>query len=109
MSRKKANKKVIELLKVFGADLRKKREVTHWFYFKEREDLERFEIYAFEIGFQTMQKELRKRKERDELLLIIYRIEDINIDSIDFDTSEFFQLAEKFNGIYDGWETSMEI
>ena len=71
--------------------------------------MERFETCAFEIGFQTMQKELRKRKERDELLLIIYRIEDINIDSIDFDTSEFFQLAEKFNGIYDGWETSMEI
>ena len=56
-----------------------------------------------------MQKELRKRKGRDQLLLIIYRIEDITIDSIDFDTSEFFQLAEKFSGTYDGWETSMEI
>jgi regulator of RNase E activity RraB len=109
MSRKKANKKIFEILEFFGADLRKKREVTHWFYFKNREDLKKFEKYAFEIGFKTMHKDLRKEKGQNELLLIIYRIEDINIDSIDFDTSEFFQLAEQFNGIYDGWETSLSI
>lgn len=109
MSIKKANRKIIEILKSYGANLNKKREVTHWFYFDEFTDLEKFEKFAFEIGFQTLEKDLHNRKGRDELLLIIKRKEEINIDSIDFDTYEFFEIAGEFNGTYDGWETAMDI
>jgi regulator of RNase E activity RraB len=106
--RKKLNKKVFDLLGEFGDDLSKKREVTHWFYFQNIEDLERFEQYAFDIGFKTMNKQ-EKKEEGKDLLLIIYKTETPKKDFIDFDTIDFWEKAEKFNGKYDGWETSIEM
>lgn len=85
----------------------RKREVTHWFYFKNFEDLERFEKYAFETGFKTMSKSTKSKK--GDLLLIVYKTEGINEDSINFDTIDFWKKAEEFNGTYDGWETSIEL
>lgn len=70
MSRKKANKRIFEILDGFGDDGQKKRCVTHWFYFEKRKDLELFESYTWDIGFQTSVKHLRRRKGRNKLLLI---------------------------------------
>lgn len=109
MSRKKANKKVFEILNAFGDDGKEKRPVTHWFYFEKRKDLDLFESYTWDVGFHTLVKHLRKRKGYKRLLLIIYRIESINKSAIDFDSMEFFELAEKYNGEYDGWETPIEM
>jgi len=94
MSRKKANKRIFEILHAFGDDGQEKRPV---------------ESYAWDIGFQTSVKHLRKRKNYDKLLLIIYRVESVNKSFIDFDTMEFFEIAKKYNGIYDGWETPIEM
>lgn len=80
----------------------------HIGYFEKRKDLELFESYTWDIGFHTSVKHLRKRKGSKKLLLIIYRVEILNEISTDFDTLEFFELAEKYNGNYDGWETSIE-
>ena len=109
MSRKRANKKIFEILDAFGDDGQKKRHVTHWFYFEKRKDLEIFESYTWDIGFHTSFKHLRRRKGYKRLLLIIYRVESLNEVSTDFDTLEFFELATKYNGEYDGWETSIEM
>lgn len=109
MSRKKANKRIFEILHAFGDGGQEKRLVTHWFYFEKRKDLELFENYAWDIGFQTSVKHLRKKKNYDKLLLIIYRVESVNKSFIDFDTMEFFEIAKKYNGIYDGWETPIEM
>lgn len=109
MSRKRANKRIFEILDAFGDDGKKKRAVTHWFYFEKRKDLERFENYAWDIGFHTSVKHLRKRKGFKRLLLIIYRVESLSEVTTEFDTLEFFDLAKKYNGDYDGWETSIEM
>lgn len=104
--RKFLNKRVFDFLRNLDDDPTKKREVTHWFYFENLDDLERFEKYAFEIGYKTMNKP-SKTKGKD-YLLIIYKTEEINEDSINFDTLDFWKKAEEFNGVYDGWETKIE-
>ena len=108
MSRKRANKKIFEFLDAFGDYGMEKRHITHWFYFQKRKDLELFEAFDLDIGFHTSAKHLRKRKGYKRFLLIIYRVESINKKSIDFDTMEFFEIVKKYNGDYDGWETSIE-
>lgn len=105
--RKFLNKKVIDIIKSVNKDLSKKREVTHWFYFEHLADLERFERYANDIGFDT--KDKPRRNNRGSLLLIVGRTEKINQVSIDFDTIDFSKKAEEFNGTYDGWETCIEL
>ena len=109
MSKSRANKMVFRILDAFGDCGRKKRSVTHWFYFEKGKDLALFEKHSWEIGFQTSVKHLRKRKGSQKLLLIIFKIESINEDFIEFDTTEFWNLATAYNGEYDGWETSIEI
>lgn len=64
--------------------------------------MERFEKYTFEIGFKTMSKTTETTK--GDLLLIVYKTEGINKDSINFDTIDFGEKAEEFNGFYDGIE-----
>lgn len=97
------------MLDAFGDDGQQKRSVTHWFYLDKRKDLELFESYSHDIGFETIVKHLRKRKGQQKLLLIVHRVESINLHSINFDTLEFTELAKKYNGNYDGWETSIEM
>lgn len=106
---KKINARIFEILKFFGDNLKKKREVTHWFYFDDLTDLEQFEKYAFDIGFQTMTKDLYVRKGFDQLLLIMVVKESMQKTKIDFDTMDFLEKAEEFNGTYDGWETAIEM
>ncbi|HET8810676.1 MAG TPA: ribonuclease E inhibitor RraB [Flavobacteriaceae bacterium] len=105
--RKFLNKQVFGILHKFDENLEKKREVTHWFYFKNLADLERFEKYTFEIGFKTMSKATETTK--GDLLLIVYKTEGLNEDSINLDTIDFAEKAEEFNGFYDGWETRIEL
>lgn len=108
MSRKNANKRVFDFLKKAGDSINEKREVTHWFYFEKFEDAERFEKYANDIGFYTITKQHKAPEYSDNLLLLLGHFEGLNEDQIDFDTMEFFEIAPKYNGIYDGWETSFK-
>jgi len=105
---KKANKWAIKILKLFADNFRDKRQVTHWFYFENYTNLEQFEIYINEIGYNTLTKDLENEKVFDEYLLIVHRIEIISEDSINFDTLDFLEKASEFNGIYDGWETRVK-
>lgn len=104
---KRLNRRIIQFLKVFGDRFYKKREVTHWFYFDNLTNLENCEAYLNEIGFKTMGKDLKIRKGFDKLLLIVFKMQSINEDTFKF-YKQFTQIAEKYNGFYDGWETMIE-
>lgn len=109
MNHKKTNNRIFKILDIFGDDLSKKRAVTHWFYFEEFDKLEQFESYANDIGFDTMHKDLNlKNAVSNKLLLLLVHLEKPNPNQIDFDTFNFFDIAPKYNGVYDGWETSVE-
>jgi len=98
----------MKILKLFSDNFREKRQVTHWFYFEKFPDLEQFEVYINEIGYKTLNKDLENEKVFDEFLLIVHRFEEINEDSINFNTLDFSEKAREFNGKYDGWETRIK-
>lgn len=103
-----ANKLVLRLFKGLGGNLREKHPVTHWFYFREEQNLTELEKYLNTVGFCTLTKNLKREQEKEKLLLIVVRNEILNEDSLNFDTTEFSKLAEEFQGEYDGWETKIE-
>lgn len=104
---KRANKRIIQILKVFGDRFYKKREVTHWFYFENLNDLENCEAHLNKISFKTQYKDEKIRKDFDKLLLIVCKMQFINEYTFKF-YKKFAKIAEKYNGFYDGWETSIE-
>ena len=104
----KLNRSVIQILSLFGDRFNKKREVTQWFYFKNLTNLEKCELHLNGIGFKTQYKDLEIRKDFDKLLLIVFRKEVINEDVFNLYFEKFTEIAEKHNGCYDGWETSIE-
>jgi regulator of RNase E activity RraB len=81
--------------------------VTHWFYFESLNALEDCETHLNKIGFKTQYKDEKIRKDFDKLLLIVFKMQSINEDTFKF-YKKFTEIAEKYNGIYDGWETSIE-
>ncbi|PIV92982.1 MAG: hypothetical protein COZ17_00335 [Flavobacteriaceae bacterium CG_4_10_14_3_um_filter_33_47] len=58
----KLNRRVIQILNLFGDMFNKKREVTQWFYFDNLTNLEKCELHLNNIGFKTQYKDLRCQK-----------------------------------------------
>jgi len=53
-------------------------------------------------------KTLDVRKDFDKLLLIVFSKDAINEDEFNLYFEIFTEIAEKYNGCYDDWETSIE-
>ena len=105
---KKLNRRVIQILNLFGDRFNKKREVTQWFYFEKLTDLEKCESHLNDIGLKTQYKDLEIRKDFDKLVLIVFSNESISEDVFNLYFEKLTEIAEKYNGRYDGWETSIE-
>lgn len=104
------NKEVIRQLAEHGDALTESREIDHWIYFVEQKDQSRFVKKAKEQGYQV-RKNLTAEKERDGFPfgVQLYRDDIPSYEVIDKIVFELYELAEKYNGDYDGWETSVEI
>ena len=105
---KKLNRRVIQILNLFGDRFNKKREVTQWFYFEKLADLEKCELHLNELGYKSQYKDLEIRKKFDKLLLIVSSKEAIDEDVFNLYFEKLTEIARLYNGQYDGWETSIE-
>ena len=81
--------------------------VSHWIYFENQEDMnackEKLEAKSFS-GYSV----LAERKSSKYYELHIYRTDDTDINAVFAVTSKLKRLAEKYNGKYEGWETSAD-
>ena len=103
------NKKVLNVLTENGDDLGKERAVSHWIYFREMKNLEHFEIFCQSLGFETLVKEKEVTEDENYAYkLIISRTDKVSFDMINDYTLQLWEKANQLNGIYDGWETSVE-
>jgi len=103
------NRKVLNVLNENGDDLSKERAVSHWIYFGEMKHLEHFELFCQNLGFETLVK--AKEAADDEnytYKLVVSRIDKVSFDAVDGYTLQLLEKAHQLNGIYDGWETSVE-
>ncbi len=102
------NSRVLEQLEKGGDDLTKVREVFHWIYFKTQNELDQFESFTDSLGFETKNKGKTEQPNEYKFVILISRVDKVGYDEIDDYTLELWEKAQKLNGDYDGWETSIE-
>ncbi len=102
-----ADQSVIMNLLEAGDDLTKARRVDHWLYFSTESDMEACKRELERQNFVAQSS----GKNEDAALpyeLQIWRIDKVDAKSIFPVTTALRDMAEEFNGEYDGWETSVE-
>ena len=102
------NRRVIDRLEKNGDKLIKMREVDHWIYFKTKKDQNLFLNKILFDGFTVVTKEYDKKSGGLPYKLHIKRIDKVDWNSVDAYVVYLWKLASDCNGIYDGWETSVE-
>lgn len=102
------NRQVIDSLEKNGDDLTKPRAVFHWIYFTNENDqnifIKKIEHLSFKIENRIFDKDDKDRPYGVE----ISRVDKVDAQSVHDYTGELFKFAQKSNGDYDGWETSVE-
>ena len=97
---------VVMQLEQQGDVLETPRRVDHWVYFKDMDDLGRFSAEVAKLGFQT--EDINETsQEAQPYQLGVWRENVVELDTIYGVTSELREMAQKFNGAYDGWETEV--
>jgi uncharacterized protein (TIGR01619 family) len=99
------NRKVLDVLEGHGDSLLAERDVMHWAYFKNTDDRESFKQAALRLGYSIDEESI---SERDRSYSLRFKKkQSVTPDEIDHSVLELFQLAEGFNGKYDGWESEV--
>lgn len=102
-----SNRSVLENLEKNGDNLTKPREVFHWIYFDNENDLKNYLDLVSKDNFELVNKDFDKDNEHPYRLQI-KRIDMVDYNEIDVYTLYLWKLAKENNGKYDGWETSVE-
>lgn len=102
-----ADQSVLRNLEEAGDDLIKARRVNHWLYFTKETEMNKCKAELIELGFIVHYAGINKETNLP-FELQISRVDNVDISSIFPITSDLRKRAKKFNGEYDGWETSVE-
>ena len=99
-----SNQKVISQLQKAGDKLVEARKINHWLFFTTEKERSSFIIYAIQKKFKI--ESVGKDGPLDHpFKLVISRSDKPEIYSISKLTQVLRKEANKYNGIYDGWET----
>jgi len=101
-----ADAKVVKKLVESGDKLTKERRVDHWIYFSNKADLNSFKKKIIELKFNI--EPSMKKDSLQPYEIRIWRTDKVDLNSINSITNQLRKLSERFNGDYDGWETSVE-
>lgn len=102
------NKAVLEQLEKGGDDLTKEREVFHWIYFHTENNLKQFEEYALTQNFKIASRGKEDNSDEFQYMISISRVDKVSYNEINEYTLVLWNKAKELNGLYDGWETSIE-
>ncbi len=97
---------MLDNLEEGGDNLTLEREVFHWIYFKTEKDRENFIKEIEKLNFSIVTKS--KIKDDFPFQLQIKRVDKVDEESVNEYVIQLWKLAPKYNGNYDGWETSIE-
>ncbi|MCB0641979.1 MAG: ribonuclease E inhibitor RraB [Phaeodactylibacter sp.] len=98
---------VLRNLQEAGDPLIKARRVDHWLYFSTEVDLKRCKVELKKQHY-SIQSSGKVQNTTLPFELHIWRIDNVDIDSIYPITARLRAIAKKYNGEYDGWETAVE-
>jgi hypothetical protein len=102
-----SNERVLRALETHGDVHSIPREVQHWIYFRRSADRDSFADAALQMGYGISSKS-DDGPEYGKFALIISRINAVDHVTINDSVLELFDLSTRFNGAYDGWETSVK-
>jgi uncharacterized protein (TIGR01619 family) len=102
-----ADQSVLRNLEEAGDNLTKARRIDHWLYFPNETEMNKCKEQLVKLKF-TIQSAGINKETNLPFELQIWRIDKVNIDAIYPITSSLRIEAQKYNGDYDGWETSVE-
>ncbi len=100
------NSEVLEVLAEHGDAAGVSREVQHWMYFKTEQARALFKDDVIKAGYKIV-FESHLEKEEMPFGITVMRAQPVEQNLIDATVSELVQLAEQFDGEYDGWETQV--
>ncbi|WP_276498380.1 DUF695 domain-containing protein [Pontibacter litorisediminis] len=103
------NRKVLEELESNGDDLSKERQVDHWIYFKTEKDRAGFLQSIGNDNYSVITSDFLASSADYPHRLHISRTDKIDHQSIDKVVLHLRRQAQRHNGDYDGWETSIEV
>ena len=103
------NRRIIDQLEKNGDKLTKMRAVDHWIYFRTKKDQDLFLDKIKFDGFTLMTQDYDKKSGGLPYKLHIKRIDKVDWNSVDSYVIYLWKLANDFNGVYDGWETTVEV
>jgi regulator of RNase E activity RraB len=103
----KYNEQVISQLIKAGDNLTKPRKVQHWIYFKSANNRKEFIIFIQKKGYNIDHFDLVK-SDKFPYSLTFSKVNKVTYEAMNPVTKELKTIAKKYDGDYDGWETSVE-
>ncbi|MPQ48275.1 DUF695 domain-containing protein [Marinifilum sp. N1E240] len=102
-----ADQSILQNLEEAGDKLTKARRVDHWIYFSNEIEMNKCKEQLVKLKFNIQSSGINKETNLP-FELQIWRIDKVDINSIYPITSNLRKEIKKYNGEYDGWETSVE-
>jgi len=101
-----SNQKNLDALKDAGEKFKVIRDIFHWLYFKNKSDLNRFLGEIKSKGFDHVSSNVIEDKLPYQLQI---KIKDfVSKTTMDSQAIYLVDIAKKYGGEYDGWETIVE-
>lgn len=101
------NDRLVQNISSQGDSLEKERQVDHWIYFSTAEDRSKFLKALTGKNFKVEGQRETDSDDRKPFQLHISRFDKVTSEAVNEYTIDLWQLAQDFNGEYDGWETSI--
>ncbi|HWO75273.1 MAG TPA: DUF695 domain-containing protein [Bacillus sp. (in: firmicutes)] len=98
------NRQVVDSLEQSGDSLEVPRKVEHWIFFADEKMMNRFIKAIKKEGF-TIEDQSNEMEEEEHYAVCISREDKVDLHSINNVTDLLIEVAENFEGEYDGWET----
>jgi uncharacterized protein (TIGR01619 family) len=99
------NRDLLDVLVKQGDVLTAARKVQHWMYFPSKESRASFRAEAASAGFKIGSESESTVQGNCPFGLTVFRTQSIEQSQIDTTVIELLELADRFGGEYDGWET----
>jgi uncharacterized protein (TIGR01619 family) len=104
------NQELVYYLENKGDDLFKERMVDHWINFKTDYDRNLFLEAIFTFGFEILLLDYNLVENFEfPYSLNIARVDKVDIDSVNEYCLDLWELAEQFNGEYNGWGCEVQL
>ena len=101
------NRRVVENLKSHGDKLTEPRDVDQYIYFKKENRKNEFLMEAIKLDYRvTSDRTDNNDKEYPLSVRLTKKLPVTYHDVLDY-TAELYDLAEQYDGLYDGWETKI--